>query len=184
MNGYSLLLSEIPKDGAVSDTSDGFFIFVPDMEAEKELNQSSNVIDDLPIQIKALLCRTDVPESDSNSRVTSETLWISFPDDTVPNADGTSNQNGIPNVTLKSDENYSYGNAENNDKNISTINENVDDVVSDNEDNTDENDIITNTENTNDTANIDNADNDNTDIEEPPIGSDTELQESIVLDEQ
>jgi len=184
MNGYALLLSEIPKDGAVSDTSDGFFIFVPDMEAEKELNQSSNVTDDLPIQIKALLCRTDVPESDSNSRVTSETLWISFPDDTVPNADGTTNQNGIPNVTLKSDENYSYGNAENNDKNVSTINENVDDVVSDNEDNTDENDIITNIENTNDTANIDNADNDTTDIEEPPIGSDTELQESVVLDEQ
>ena len=74
--------------------------------------------------------------------------------------------------------------AENNNKNISTINENVDDVVFDNEDNTDENDIITNTENTNDTANIDNADNNNTDIEEPPIGSDTELQESVVLDEQ
>ena len=36
----------------------------------------------------------------------------------------------------------------------------------------------------NDTANIDNADNNNTDIEEPPIGSDTELQESVVLDEQ
>ena len=184
MNGYALLLSEIPKDGAVSDTSDGFFIFVPDMEAEKELNQSSNVTDNLPMEIKALLCRTDVPESDSNSRVTSQTLWISFPDDTVPNAEGTTSQNGIPIVTLKSDENYSYSNAENNDKNVSTINENVDDVVSDNEDNTDENDIITNTENTNDTANIDNADNDNTDIEEPPIGSDTELQESIVLDEQ
>ncbi len=34
MNGYGLLLAEIPADGAVSDTSDGFFIFVPDLEKE------------------------------------------------------------------------------------------------------------------------------------------------------
>ena len=169
MNGYALLLSEIPKDGAVSDTSDGFFIFVPDLEAEKELNQSSNVTDDLPIQIKALLCRTDVPESDSSSRVTSETLWINFPDDTVPNADGTINKNGIPNVILKADENYSYGNTKNNDSATSTANDilyNHDNIVKNDTDNDNR-----------DTETLPIGGND-TDVEEPPIGeSDTDIEE-------
>ena len=80
MNGELYLLAEIPGDGAVSDTSDGFFIFVPNMEQEKELNSASGVSDDYPIEIRAVFYRTDDPNSADSKRVTSQTLWISFPD--------------------------------------------------------------------------------------------------------
>ena len=80
MNGELYLLAEVPKDGAVSDTSDGFFIFVPDMEKEKELNKASGVTDTYPIEIRAVFYRTDEPGSADSARVTSQTLWISFPD--------------------------------------------------------------------------------------------------------
>ncbi len=80
MNGELYLLAEIPADGAVSDTSDGFFIFVPDMEKEKELNSASGVTDRYPIEIRAVFYRTDDPNSADSKRVTSQTLWISFPD--------------------------------------------------------------------------------------------------------
>ena len=53
MSGEVYLLVEIPEDGAVSDTSDGFFIFVPNLEDEAALNAQDGV---------------------------SQTLWISFPD--------------------------------------------------------------------------------------------------------
>ena len=79
INGYGLLLAEIPADGAVSDTSDGFFIFVPDLEKEKELNAQSGVTDDYPLEIRAVFYRTDDPNNAESKRVTSETLWISFP---------------------------------------------------------------------------------------------------------
>ena len=102
MNGYSLMFAEIPEDGAVSDTSDGFFIFVPDLEAERALNKKDNVIyprpenqtedqieieteNGFPMEIRAVLYRTNDPESSENRRTTSETLWISFPsEDTFP----------------------------------------------------------------------------------------------------
>ena len=80
MNGELYLLAEIPADGAVSDTSDGFFIFVPDMEKEEELNSASGVTDRYPIEIRAVFYRTDDPNSADSKRVTSQTLWISFPD--------------------------------------------------------------------------------------------------------
>ena len=105
MNGYALLLAEIPEDGAVSDISDGLFIFVPDWEAEQALNKEGGwtpppVPSDsgdkpveadqpvlYPMEIRALLYRTDTPngndnpETAQNRRTTSETLWISFPSD-------------------------------------------------------------------------------------------------------
>lgn len=85
MNGYALLLAEIPADGAVSDTSDGFWIFVPDLAAEKALNEKSGVTDDDPIEFRALFYRTDDPNSSASRRVTSETLWTSFPEtDALP----------------------------------------------------------------------------------------------------
>ena len=91
MNGYALLFAELPEDGKVSDTSDGFFLFVPDMEAEKELNEESKVTDGYPYEIRAVFYRTDNPDGSGNSdgsasrRVTSETLWVSFPEeDTLP----------------------------------------------------------------------------------------------------
>ena len=97
MNGYSLLFAEVPEGGKVSDTSDGFWIFVPDLEAERALNVQTGVSQDLdaetgelkesnnPIEIRAVLYRTDAPDSAEGKRLTSETLWISFPDyDTLP----------------------------------------------------------------------------------------------------
>ena len=92
MNGYGLLLAEIPADGAVSDTSDGFFIFVPDLEKEKELNAQSGVTDDYPLEIRAVFYRTDDPNNAESKRVTSETLWISFP-----------GEDDLPLIDLKSD---------------------------------------------------------------------------------
>ena len=85
MNGYGLLLAEIPADGAVSDTSDGFFIFVPDLGSEKELNKQDGVTDAYPLEIRAVFYRTDEPNHAGSQRVTSQTLWISFPgEDDLP----------------------------------------------------------------------------------------------------
>ena len=97
MNGYSLLFAEVPQGGKVSDTSDGFWLFVPDLEAEKALNAQTGVSQDLnietgalegggnPIQIRAVFYRTDNPGSADTKRLTSQTLWISFPDyDSLP----------------------------------------------------------------------------------------------------
>ncbi len=81
MNGYSLLLAEIPKDGFVSDTSDGLFIFVPDLDAEAELNKDFAEEYHLPMEIRALFYRTDDMEGNEQRRLTSETLWISCPDE-------------------------------------------------------------------------------------------------------
>ena len=79
LNGYALLYAEIPDDGAVSDTSDGFWVFVPDWEAEKALNADSGVTADDPMEFRAVFYRTDNPNSSASRRVTSETLWTSFP---------------------------------------------------------------------------------------------------------
>ena len=91
MNGYGLLLAEIPADGQVSDTSDGFFLFVPDLEAEEALNAGSGVTDRYPFEIRAVFYRTDDPygaqrpDGGVNRRETSRTLWLSFPEeDTLP----------------------------------------------------------------------------------------------------
>lgn len=102
MRGYAVMFAEIPADGAVSDTSDGFFLFVPDLEAERELNEANNVIHPLPekdpqdkpvietengfpAEIQAVFYRTDTPEDSTSRRETSRTLWISFPsEDSFP----------------------------------------------------------------------------------------------------
>ena len=80
MNGYGLLFAEIPEDGEVSDISDGFWIFVPDLEAEKKCNEADGVTASDPNEIRAVLYRTDDPSSSDSRRVTSETLWMSFPE--------------------------------------------------------------------------------------------------------
>lgn len=89
VSGSAYLFTEVPKDGAVSDTSDGFFLFVPDVQAEKEL-QGTDEIDNcanisiLPAMIKAELYRTDTPlneNSTSYGRLVSDTLWYSSPAD-------------------------------------------------------------------------------------------------------
>ncbi len=128
MNGYSLLFSEIPEDGAVSDTSDGFFLFVPDLEAE-----IAELGDDLPVEIRAIMYRTDDPEDASSKRKTSETLWISFPIDNKVASDHDGEvpedvaakieklKENITTITFESNVNsdYSYQSAE--DATLSTI---------------------------------------------------------------
>ena len=100
MNGYGLLLAEIPADGAVSDTSDGFLLFVPNLEAEQSLNAQSGVTDDYPLEIRINFYRTDVPGDTSSKRLTSRTLWLPFPD----GGEGTAEDPGsLPLIELKSD---------------------------------------------------------------------------------
>ncbi|MEJ5966853.1 M60 family metallopeptidase [Flavonifractor porci] len=98
MNGELYLLAEIPADGAVSDTSDGFFLFVPDMEAEAALNAQSHVTDPYPLEIRANFYRTDDPNSADSKRLTSQTLWLSFPD-----GGDDEDQVSLPVIELKSD---------------------------------------------------------------------------------
>ena len=75
------MFAEIPEDKQVSDISDGLFIFVPNVQKEAELQESSrcNGINLLPSQMRAVLSRTDVPDSADSQRVTAETLWVGTP---------------------------------------------------------------------------------------------------------
>ncbi len=85
MNGFSLFYAEIPADGQVSDTSDGFWVFVPDLDAEKKLNAENGVTADDPTEIRVVLYREDNAYGGAGRRVTSETLWTSYPQtDTLP----------------------------------------------------------------------------------------------------
>ncbi len=83
MDGYALLFAEIPADGAVSDISDGLFIFVPDVQREAELQgedpSSCTGENLLPSELRAVLFRTDDPEDTASKRDTAETLWFSAP---------------------------------------------------------------------------------------------------------
>ena len=106
MNGYGLLFAEIPTDGAVSDTSDGFFLFVPDLESEKNLNAQAGVTDAYPLEIRANFYRTDDPNSADSKRLTSRTLWLSFPD----GGDGSEEDAGsLPSIVLKSNSSQEEG---------------------------------------------------------------------------
>ena len=109
MNGDALLFAELPEDGAVSDISDGLFIFVPNWIEENKLNEEAGwkqpkyvdpetgeLVDGdgtlYPMEIRAVLYRTDDPETAESRRTTSETLWISFPSD-LPKIELTSSAN-------------------------------------------------------------------------------------------
>ena len=109
MNGDALLFAELPGDGAVSDISDGLFIFVPNWIEENKLNEEAGwkqpkyvdpetgeLVDGegtlYPMEIRAVLYRTDDPETAESRRTTSETLWISFPSD-LPKIELTSSAN-------------------------------------------------------------------------------------------
>ena len=98
MSGEVYLLVEVPEDGAVSDTSDGFFIFVPNLEDEAALNAQDGVTDPYPLEIRANFYRTDDPNDASSKRLTSQTLWISFPD-----GGDDEDQVSLPVIELKSD---------------------------------------------------------------------------------
>ena len=84
VDGYALLFADVPADGAVSDISDGFFLFVPDTARESELQgngdaeQSCDAAYLLPSQIQAVLSRTD-EASGGDGHVSAETAWIDSP---------------------------------------------------------------------------------------------------------
>ena len=87
MAGYALIFAEIPSDGKVSDTSDGFWLFVPDMEREEALNAQAGIpeMNNTPMEIRAVCRRYDTMEHTGTPRTTTATLWISFPQlDTLP----------------------------------------------------------------------------------------------------
>lgn len=83
VSGEFLMFAEVPKDGEVSDISDGFFLFVPDLEAEKELQEDkpSDCRGEslLPARMKITLYRTDNPDGTGSKRITAETVWIHSP---------------------------------------------------------------------------------------------------------
>ena len=82
LNGYALLFADEQADGIYTNISNGMFLFVPAVQAEKELQEgetscgSENV---LPSRIRAELWRTDTPNSAESTRRTAQTLWISSP---------------------------------------------------------------------------------------------------------
>ncbi len=83
MDGKLLMFAEVPTDGGeVSDISDGIFIFIPNVQREAQLQgESSNCsgVNLLPSRIRAVLYRTDLPETAGDARVTAETLWTNAP---------------------------------------------------------------------------------------------------------
>lgn len=83
LDGYALLLATVPETGPVSDISDGFFIFVPNLEKEAALQAKDPCegLQLLPGRIQAELKRTDDPDSADSQRVTAQTAWINCPGD-------------------------------------------------------------------------------------------------------
>lgn len=79
--GYALLFAAIPESGPVSDLSDGLFLFVPDVQAEAELQETTacDATHLLPSQICLELYRTDDPGDATSKRLTAQTLWIYSP---------------------------------------------------------------------------------------------------------
>ncbi|MCI8477612.1 MAG: hypothetical protein HFE97_04595 [Oscillospiraceae bacterium] len=104
--GYGLMFAEIPADGAVSDISDGVFVFVPNIKLEQELQNPDPAPDGqekepdcsgvhtLPSQMKVELYRTDVPDQAEGGRMTAATLWINTPGGT---------EQELPLIELKND---------------------------------------------------------------------------------
>jgi len=82
LNGYSLLFVDEQEDGIYGTISNGIFLFVPDVQAEKELLEGSvtcGVDGVLPSRICAELWRTDEPDSAEGTHRTAQTLWINSP---------------------------------------------------------------------------------------------------------
>lgn len=81
LDGYCLMLAEIPADGAVSDISDGIFLFVPNVQNEAQLQEVTHCDGNnlLPSMIRTEIFRTDTPHDTTSGRTTAETLWVSAP---------------------------------------------------------------------------------------------------------
>ncbi len=82
INGYALIFADEQQDNIYGTISNGFFLFVPDVQAEEELLEGEvtcGVDGVLPSRIRAELWRTDEPDSAEGTRLTAQTMWISSP---------------------------------------------------------------------------------------------------------
>lgn len=87
--GYGLMFAEIPADGAVSEISNGFWLFVlelPSYEADHKdddaaFPEHAHELSVLPNQIRAELYRSHTASNLQNSLKVSDTIWITSPDE-------------------------------------------------------------------------------------------------------
>ena len=82
LNGTALLFADEQADGIYTNINNGIFLFIPDVQAERELQEnetSCGVGSVLPSRIRAELWRTDEPDSAEGTHRTAQTLWISSP---------------------------------------------------------------------------------------------------------
>ena len=85
--GETILFAEIPKDNQVSTISDGLFLFIPNEQEEKELQENDRCLGNnlLPSKIQAVIARTDEPDSTLSQHATAQSAWINSPGgDTLP----------------------------------------------------------------------------------------------------
>ena len=72
----------------------------------QNLNAQAGVTDAYPLEIRANFYRTDDPNSADSKRLTSRTLWLSFPD----GGDGSEEDAGsLPSIVLKSNSSQEEG---------------------------------------------------------------------------
>lgn len=82
IEGYGLMFATVPEDGNVAEISDGFWLFVPEVQKETEVNdrpENGNTISVLPNQIKAQLYRSVDATDLTNSFLVSDTVWVTSP---------------------------------------------------------------------------------------------------------
>ncbi|WP_161846516.1 M60 family metallopeptidase [Pseudoflavonifractor sp. 524-17] len=79
--GEFYLFATVPEDKQVSDISDGLFVFVPDVQAELDLQEKDpcTAVNVLPSMIQAELGRTDTATDASSQHTTATTTWIHSP---------------------------------------------------------------------------------------------------------
>ena len=81
LDGYTLMLADIPEDKQVSDISNGLFLFVPNVQREAELQDATHCdgVNLLPSQIMVEMTRKDQATGGGGQRVTAQTLWANSP---------------------------------------------------------------------------------------------------------
>ena len=85
--GETILFAEIPEDNQVSTISDGLFLFIPDEQEEKELQENDRCLGNnlLPSKIQAVIARTNEPDSTLSQHTSAQSAWINSPGgDTLP----------------------------------------------------------------------------------------------------
>lgn len=103
VSGYTLMLDTLDEDGTItSATSEGIFIFVPEIQEDTEHEHdgvhNEEHLSILPTEIKAEMRIGSIAEG----RVTSDTIWRSMPtDDTLPLIVLQQDENGTTKITLE-----------------------------------------------------------------------------------